>query len=113
MKRYSDAYLATDNKDPSYVGNLSIVVHKSNKTRISCANFVLKGNGTVPATTAAPYSTPSPTGGLNLTAVLSTHTNTGGPKPTSPPPAQQPPNAAHKVAAGAGALAMAALAVML
>ncbi|KAF1953333.1 Cu,Zn superoxide dismutase-like protein [Byssothecium circinans] len=110
-QKYSDLYLATLTKDPSYFGNLSIVVHTSNKTRISCANFSLKGNGTAPGTTAVPSYGPLPTGGLNATTI-STRINTGGPAPTAPP-AQQPSNAAHKVATGAGALVLAAAAVML
>ncbi|KAF2639822.1 cu-Zn superoxide dismutase [Massarina eburnea CBS 473.64] len=108
---YGDLYLATLPTDPSYFGSLSIVVHTSNKTRISCANFVAKGN-TAPGTTAAPSGSglPFPTG-INATSVTS-KVNTGGPTPTTPP-LQQPSNSAQKMVAGAGALAMAAAAMML
>lgn len=34
-----DLFSSTNKNDPSYFGNLSFVVHLSNKTRIGCANF--------------------------------------------------------------------------
>lgn len=38
-QEYVDLFTSTNKNDPSYFGNLSIVVHLSNKTRIGCANF--------------------------------------------------------------------------
>jgi hypothetical protein len=39
MNRYVDLYSATRPDSKAYFGNLSVVVHLSNKTRIACANF--------------------------------------------------------------------------
>ncbi|GAB7325749.1 hypothetical protein MBLNU13_g09704t2 [Cladosporium sp. NU13] len=40
---YVDLFLSTEKGTPAFVGDLSIVVHSSNKSRLSCANFTLQG----------------------------------------------------------------------
>jgi hypothetical protein len=37
--RYFDEYTSLVKGDPQYVGDLSVVVHLTDKTRIGCANF--------------------------------------------------------------------------
>lgn len=48
---YLDLYLSTESGPASFFGNRSIVIHASNSTRLTCANFTLvtgtPGNGTV------------------------------------------------------------------
>ncbi|KAG8533390.1 uncharacterized protein KY384_002173 [Bacidia gigantensis] len=52
---YSDLYVATKQGLGSFVGNRSIVVHTSNTTRLTCANFVLS-SGASPSGTGASAS---------------------------------------------------------
>lgn len=42
MASYTDSFTATAD-DQSFIGNLSVVVHFANKTRITCANFKQMG----------------------------------------------------------------------
>ncbi|KAH8426034.1 putative cytosolic Cu/Zn superoxide dismutase [Aspergillus melleus] len=37
---YTDYYLSNQEEDPAFFGNLSIVVHAPNNTRLNCGNFV-------------------------------------------------------------------------
>lgn len=44
---YQELYLSTTPGSPYFFGDKSVVVHTSNTTRLTCANFVLvQGNGT-------------------------------------------------------------------
>merc|ERR1712093_870210 len=52
---YSDDFASTLPGIGAYFGNRSFVIHFANKTRISCANFVLFGSNDT--TTLAPYPT--------------------------------------------------------
>jgi hypothetical protein len=36
-------FLSTQEDTKAFIGNLSVVVHSSNKTRLTCANFTLQG----------------------------------------------------------------------
>lgn len=71
---YSDLYLSTRQGPGAFFGNRSVVVHTSNTTRLTCANFVLDtsaGNRTSTNTTTTSSPSPSPfTGGAatNLAA---------------------------------------------
>ncbi|KAF2264585.1 Cu,Zn superoxide dismutase-like protein, partial [Lojkania enalia] len=38
-QNYIDLYSSTNPSDPAYFGNLSVVIHLANKTRVACANF--------------------------------------------------------------------------
>lgn len=38
---YVDNYISLNEEDPAYIGNLSVVVHYHNTTRIACANIKL------------------------------------------------------------------------
>ncbi|CAH2351251.1 cell surface superoxide dismutase [Cu-Zn] 4 [[Candida] railenensis] len=38
---YVDNYLSLNKDDPAYVGNLSVVIHYANTTRLACANIEL------------------------------------------------------------------------
>ncbi|KZF26493.1 Cu,Zn superoxide dismutase-like protein [Xylona heveae TC161] len=48
---YTDLYASTNPELGSFFGNRSVVVHFANKTRITCANFVLMSNTTSPSAT--------------------------------------------------------------
>lgn len=51
---YLDLYLSTAQGPASFFGNRSIVIHTSNTTRLTCANFTLtSGNGTSPNGTSS------------------------------------------------------------
>lgn len=55
---YQELYLSTTPGSPYFLGDKSLVVHTSNTTRLTCANFVLvQGNGTGTGTGGA---TPTP-----------------------------------------------------
>ncbi|KAL9130598.1 MAG: hypothetical protein Q9217_001258 [Psora testacea] len=62
---YLDLYSATKQGLGAFLGNRSIVVHTSNATRLTCANFVLtSGSSNSSNTTTGTSATPSPfTGG--------------------------------------------------
>ncbi|KAF2120542.1 superoxide dismutase [Lophiotrema nucula] len=123
---YVDEYISTNPADPAYFGKLSIVVHSSNKTRLSCGNFTTIQAGDVstlkPAGPSSGYALPTGASPTNNTLSLSaTATGTGGESaqnPTATPPAPnapsaQPSSGAQKVLAGAGALMGAAAFAML
>lgn len=97
--RYIDPYSATRPDSNAFFGNLSFVLHLSNKTRIGCANFTVQG--------VAPPSPPYSIG--NSTATLKP---TGAAAPTTSPPAQFT-GAAAKLVGGTGALIAAAAALVL
>lgn len=42
MASYTDSFTATSD-DKAFIGNLSVVVHFANLTRITCANFKTMG----------------------------------------------------------------------
>ncbi|KAH0559735.1 hypothetical protein GP486_003750 [Trichoglossum hirsutum] len=59
---YVDLYTSTTPGNPGFFGNRSFVVHYANKTRIACANFVLKStNGTSTASAVPAPTSPSGT----------------------------------------------------
>jgi hypothetical protein len=62
MTSYQELYLSTTPGSPYFFGDKSLVVHTSNTTRLTCANFVLVeggGNGTATGTAAGATPTPS------------------------------------------------------
>jgi hypothetical protein len=62
MTSYQELYLSTTPGSPYFFGDKSLVVHTSNTTRLTCANFVLvEGgeNGTATGTAAGATPTPS------------------------------------------------------
>jgi hypothetical protein len=64
LASYTDLYLSTDPNSPYFFGNKSIVIHSTNTTRLTCANFAMASNST---TTSGSSSTPTPssTGGAS------------------------------------------------
>lgn len=70
--QYSDNFLSTVPGSPYFLGDKSVVIHTSNATRITCANFVLQnGNGT----SSGSNSTGSGSGsGSNATATVTVPT---------------------------------------
>lgn len=55
--QYTDAFLSTDPSSPAFFGNLSVVIHTSNVTRITCANFqIMTPNSTNSTTSTATQS---------------------------------------------------------
>ncbi|QIX00623.1 hypothetical protein AMS68_006140 [Peltaster fructicola] len=52
---YLDLYLSSDPSSAYYIGDKSIVVHSTNTTRLTCANFAaVVSNGTTNGTTTSP-----------------------------------------------------------
>lgn len=54
MASYLDLYLSTDPSSPYYFGDKSVVIHSTNATRLTCANFaaVASSNSTSPISTS-------------------------------------------------------------
>lgn len=51
---YIDEYLSLNDNDPAFIGNLSVVVHYANTTRIACANITeMFANSSQPSTSSA------------------------------------------------------------
>ncbi|KAJ9668557.1 hypothetical protein H2201_001199 [Coniosporium apollinis] len=107
---YTDLYASLVPGLGSFFGNRSVVVHFSNKTRITCANFQIIGHGAVPS------GSPNGTNATTMVTATATASATGGASgsatatPVSPSaPAQQTTNAAVRTLAGSGAV-LAALA---
>ncbi|EMR71768.1 putative superoxide dismutase protein [Eutypa lata UCREL1] len=74
---YHDPYTSLSEGVGSYFGNRSFVFHFSNKTRISCANFVAvsggdggSANGTYPTGIVSPTGTGSPTASPTSTSTV-------------------------------------------
>ncbi|MCJ1314132.1 hypothetical protein MMC25_007812 [Agyrium rufum] len=57
QKAYLDLYTSTSPSSPSFFGNLSVVIHTTNKTRLTCANFSIVAGASPSTTTSAPGST--------------------------------------------------------
>ncbi|KAJ4292405.1 Cell surface superoxide dismutase [Cu-Zn] 4 [Kalmusia sp. IMI 367209] len=69
MTSFVDPYLSTDPGSAAFLGGLGFVIHTSNTTRLTCANFEMVGggnmtgnatasmNGTIPTATGAPEFT--------------------------------------------------------
>ncbi|KAF4123924.1 Copper/zinc superoxide dismutase (SODC) [Geosmithia morbida] len=62
---YNDLYLSTDESQPSFLGNVSFVVHYANGTRLACANFSklapCSGKTNSASSSSSPSSSPSGT----------------------------------------------------
>jgi len=58
---YSDNYLSTVPGSPYYFGDLSVVIHSSNTTRLTCANFVQVGSTNSTTTNSTTSATPTST----------------------------------------------------
>jgi len=58
---YSDLYLSTDPSSAYFFGNKAIVIHSSNATRLTCANFTLVSATSTNATATVSTSTPTVT----------------------------------------------------
>lgn len=130
-QEYLDIYTATRPDSNAYFGNLSIVVHLSNKTRISCANFTQVSGGDdsgYPTSSmygtgvSSGYALPTGSGGYNSTIIPSAPTGTGSPtggvpvspsSTTSSPPVEFTAAAPMLVSGAAGALVAFAAALLL
>ncbi|KAH8730984.1 superoxide dismutase [Phaeosphaeriaceae sp. PMI808] len=111
-QEYIDTYSSTRPDSKAFFGNLSFVLHLSNKTRIGCANFTIPG-ATLPSGGSS-LALPSPTAPYNAGNGTATIKPTGvvPMTPSSSKPAQFT-GAAAKVAGGTGALLVAAAALVL
>ena len=58
-----EGYLSTVVGSDYFFGDKSVVIHSSNTTRLTCANFVLVGNGSASATPTVTAMPSSYTGG--------------------------------------------------
>ncbi|KAF2131736.1 Cu,Zn superoxide dismutase-like protein [Dothidotthia symphoricarpi CBS 119687] len=121
-QEYVDLYSATRSDDVAFFGNLSVVVHMSDKKRIACANFTLAAMYD-PIRTLSYLSTASsgfalPTGsGVYNTTALSTPTGSRTGVPISPSASStglpESNGAAEKLIGGTAAIFVAAAALML
>ncbi|KAJ8114516.1 hypothetical protein OPT61_g3623 [Boeremia exigua] len=131
-QEYVDLYSATRPDSNAYFGNLSVVVHLSNKTRIACANFTQLSAGddesddyptssiNLSTGVSSGYSMPTGNGGYNSTAP-STPSGTASPTtaiPISPSSATTSApaeftDAAPKLVSGAAGAVVAVAAVLL
>ncbi|KAF2109790.1 cytosolic Cu/Zn superoxide dismutase, partial [Lophiotrema nucula] len=89
---FTDAYLSTDPSSPAFFGGLAFVIHTSNTTRLTCANFELVGGGNA--------TTGNGTANATVSSGMPTGTATGAPG--------QFTGAAEKLSAGLGGVAIAA-----
>ena len=55
--QFVDNYLSTDPSSPYFFGQKSIVIHSSNTTRLTCANFMMGAGSSSSATASAPVAT--------------------------------------------------------
>lgn len=86
---YLDLYSSTNPEDPSFFGNLSIVIHFANKTRITCANFTVSNVEQPPASSG--YALPTGTGTGNATGTATpTYTPTEPTQPSEPTDSDTP-----------------------
>jgi hypothetical protein len=107
---YLDLYSSTNPEDVSFFGDLSVVVHYANKTRITCANFKLISSPVASSGHALPTGTglqnstlPSGTGSVPSGTLAPTFTSAA---PTQPSDATAlPTSGANKMMAGAGIVA--------
>jgi len=63
---YLELYLSTNPSSPYYFGDKSIVIHSTNTTRLTCANFTMVSNSSMASGTspASPSSTSPSAGGV-------------------------------------------------
>lgn len=123
--RYVDLYTATRPDSVAYFGNLSVVVHLSNKTRISCANFtqLSAGDGSgYPASSinlstgvSSGYALPTGSGSYNssMTATPTTGVPISPSSASSSAPVQFTAAATKFASGAAGAVVAAAAALLL
>lgn len=119
-QEYVDPYSSLNKLDPSYFGNLSFVVHLSNKTRIGCANFTDMSPGSgypIASISSGGIPKPSEMPHYNTSASPSaTATGSGSPVPPATASSTAPEqftNAAVSVVGGSAALLAAAVAMVL
>jgi hypothetical protein len=126
-QEYVDEYSSTIPGEAAYFGNLSVVVHLSNKTRIACANFTMVEPAApeepsqtyepAPSSTCISTGVPYPTDGGHYNTTLPTGTSAPYPVTPSSTPSSTPlpefTGAASKLSSGAVGiiLALAALAL--
>ncbi|CZR50370.1 related to cytosolic Cu/Zn superoxide dismutase [Phialocephala subalpina] len=53
---YLELYLSTDPSSPYFFGDKSVVIHTSNTTRLTCANFTMIASSTTTTTSSSPSS---------------------------------------------------------
>jgi hypothetical protein len=128
-QEYVDLYSSTRPDINSYFGNLSVVVHLSNKTRIACANFTQLSSGedsSYPVSSiilstrvSSGYAQPTESGHYNTT-IIATPTGTASPStgvPISPssasPSAPEFTDAAPKLVSGAASVVVAIAAALM
>ncbi|KAF1364773.1 cytosolic Cu/Zn superoxide dismutase [Lizonia empirigonia] len=117
-QEYVDLYSSTRPGVDSYFGNLSLVVHLSNKTRIACANFtqlIIFGTG-VSSGCAQPTESGHYNSSIPATPTATSSPTTGVPiSPTSAlPSAPESSGVAPKLVSGAaGAIVAVAAALLL
>lgn len=70
--QYVDNYLSTDPSSPYFFGQKSIVIHSSNTTRLTCANFMMGSGSGSSASASAPVATY--TGSASASAPVATFT---------------------------------------
>lgn len=126
-QEYLDLYSATRPDVNSYFGNLSLVVHLSNKTRIACANFTQLSAGEEPSypvssiilstAVSSGYAVPTESGHYNSSVPTGASSPTTGvpiaPSSTSSSTPEFTGAASKLVSGAAGAIVAAAAALLL
>ncbi|KAF2150080.1 hypothetical protein K461DRAFT_281325, partial [Myriangium duriaei CBS 260.36] len=97
---YKELYLSTDPSSQYFVGTKSIVIHTSNTTRLTCANFQLTGGS-------------GSGNGTGTSGANSTSTSSGSGSGTSSTAPAQYTGAASKVVAGGAVAGLAGIFAML
>ncbi|TKA78496.1 hypothetical protein B0A55_01994 [Friedmanniomyces simplex] len=74
VTQYADPFLSTDPSSPAFFGDKSVVVHTSNTTRITCANFQMmsassNGTSTNGSTSPSPSVVPYTGSAANISAL--------------------------------------------
>ncbi|KAF1994607.1 Cu,Zn superoxide dismutase-like protein [Amniculicola lignicola CBS 123094] len=118
--QYEDLFTSLTPGTPAFFGNLSFVVHLSNKTRIGCANFQFLGGG-ISSVASSGYAAPtgahhggnSTISSPTLTGTGSPYGNGGTPTSSSTNNPQNSDSAASQVILGAGAVLAGVMALVL
>ncbi|KAI5309452.1 hypothetical protein KEM55_003202 [Ascosphaera atra] len=77
LTMYKDDYLSINTLDPTFFGNLSIVVHANDQTRLNCGNFQKIAGAAIAVPVTNPNLTTDAPPGFPSTATVSPLSSTG------------------------------------
>ena len=67
VAQYADLFLSTDPSSPAFFGDKSVVIHTSNATRITCANFQMVSSSGAAANSTGTSNSTSPSATQSVT----------------------------------------------